>query len=167
MFVYTLILPWLFACAGSKEDSAKTIACGPSGTSQEECVIDSCAIDCLSIEASIDCCIETHGFGLEGDNLQRLLDDCTGDDCDPHLYISAEAALCVAQVHGLESGVGWCGGWFQSGSPANWMVSNRTYDGCAVGDPEMASITGDGIQIDARTGTKIATYEQYMSSICP
>lgn len=129
-------------------DDAEPAECGPEGESQEQCPVDECAAACSTVESGTGCCIDAHGWGLDGDDLDRLLAACSGDDCDPGIYISAEAALCVAQVNGLEPGIGWCGGYFDFVDGGAWYIRNTTYEGCP-GDP---TLEGDGLRIDARSG---------------
>ncbi|MDP2307251.1 MAG: hypothetical protein Q8P18_14590 [Pseudomonadota bacterium] len=63
-------------CALTREDAT------------ESCPVASCAIGCTSIEEGLRCCVETHGYGLEGDALAVLAADCEGAACDPDLYLT-------------------------------------------------------------------------------
>lgn len=156
-------LLFLAACDDlASPDSAGPEECGPEAEWQEQCFVDECAAACSTVASGTGCCIEAHGRGLDGDDVDRLLAACSGDDCDPSLYISAETALCIAQVNGLEPGVGWCGGYFDFVGGGAWYMRNTTYDGC----PDDTSMRGDGYQIDARTGVVIGEFESSLWVEC-
>lgn len=141
----TVLLFLTFSC-GVEGD-----VCGPEGPSEQWCPIDACAASCESVEAGTSCCLDAHGYGLSETSLERLLDDCVGDACDPEDYVSDAAALCIAQVNGLGSGVGWCGAGlvYNDADDVHWYVRNTTEGGCASGDPHTV---GDTLTVNARTG---------------
>ena len=130
--------------------------CGPEPLEEQaECPIAECARTCASVEEGLACCFEQGGYGLADRDLEELVAKCSGDSCDPRLYIDAETALCAAQVHGLASGVGWCGGYFQYGETPVWMIRNTTYDGCGTGTQD---VRGEGMAVDAATGIVTGWY---------
>jgi hypothetical protein len=131
------------------------VGCGlpptdPSVDASGECPLDPCAWTGVDTAAGIACCIDAHGRGLTGDAAEALAAGCQGAACDPSLYLSEEAAVCAAQVCGLSSGLGTCGGEFQlTEGGGSWTVYNVEED-CPPG----ANLCGGGdvVQIDARSG---------------
>jgi hypothetical protein len=150
-----ILLAWshLFACGGS--------TCGPAHTATAEgCPIDPCVAECTSKAAAIACCVDAHGRGLEGQSLDRLAYDCVGEACDPDRYLSEDAAICVAEAHGMESGIGACGSMFMS---RTWTVINQTWDGC----PDSPQARGQAVHIDGVTGELIDTGVVVADVDCP
>ncbi|MDP2308524.1 MAG: hypothetical protein Q8P18_21065 [Pseudomonadota bacterium] len=95
------------------------------------------------------------------------MSECSGTDCDPDQYLSPEAALCIAQVHGLESGIRWCGSSFEFfGTDETWTNRNTVVYGC-TDDREFGDVGYDVIQLDARTGAYMDTYEEIGLAECP
>lgn len=123
---------------------------------QETCATGSCEIDaCVestSVEEAVDCCIAAHGYGLEEADVERLESSCVGDACRPDQYLSSASALCIAQVHGLQAGIGDCAASFvevgADGTSFAWWVFNVHEQTCS-GDP----LSGDFIVIDAVSGS--------------
>jgi hypothetical protein len=155
-----LLLAWATGC-GTLGQTCKT-----EGPSEEWCPIDPCALECDSLRSGVGCCVDTHGYGLDGHDLEVLEATCSEDECDDSRYISAAAALCIAQVNGLGSGVGWCGATLTSlTTELSWLAANTVYDGCEVGSPNWER---DVVFVDARTGEAgpVSTlYEDLME--CP
>lgn len=142
--------------------------CGSAGESEAWCPIDACAMQCQSPEAGATCCIDAHGFGLDGADLDTLLSECIEEQCDPDLYISAESALCIGQVNGIGSGVGWCGaGFTMNGGEPTWIVMNTTRDDCATEDVEAGTMGGDGVELNARTGAVLGFATIMGTAECP
>lgn len=147
-----LVSVWLAGCASEKASSSAT--CGIPTSTNDECPVLTCAVqdECSSIEAATDCCIETFGYGLEGRDLDNLTEDCDGEDCDPASYISEQAAICIAQAHGLEAGVGWCGGAFVNSNPDfSWFVIN-TVEETECSEDGYGHTIGYEIAFNAKTG---------------
>jgi hypothetical protein len=114
---------------------------------------------CSSVATGRTCGVDANGLGnFDAYNLDRLTSDCSGADCDPGQYLGPEAALCIAQVHGLESGIRVCGSTFEfSRAEARWTNWNTVVYGCADGR-ETADVGYDVIQLDARTGAYMDTW---------
>lgn len=96
--------------------------CGTSAPSGSECPVDECAATCASVKAGIECCVASHGRGLEGEALDTLNSVC-GDaiSCDGSGLLGSEAAVCAAQVQGLPIGDSYCVAIF-SPAPGVWSV---------------------------------------------
>lgn len=159
----------LSSCAASQTDTGDDLdQCGPTSLAEEGCPIDPCAAECSSVASGISCCVEAYGRGNFDDfNLERLMDACSGSDCDPDLYLSPDAALCVAQVYGLESGIGWCGSSFDIvRDDAVWDALSTYLDECADGDDDLGDVGHDLIRIDARTGEYFAYADQIGLAEC-
>jgi hypothetical protein len=158
----------LLSCTGPPSDTGVgPPECGPQSVLEEGCPIDSCAAGCSSVEAGISCCIDTHGRGnFDANNLERLTNGCSGSNCEPEEYVSPRAALCISQVHGLESGVRWCGSTFEfSGDERTWTNRNTVSYECGDGR-EYGDTLYDVIQIDARTGAYMGTWEDIALVAC-
>lgn len=110
------------------------------------CTLHACAAQ--AGDAGISCCLAAEGRGLDEDAAADLADGCNPEtmSCDPEDYVSRAAAACIAQVAGLESGSGGCGGHFSVNGvegAAWWMILNEHGPDCS---------TGDCVQLDAVTG---------------
>lgn len=95
------------------------------------CPLDSCVQYDDDLDKAMACCIEAHGYGLTPEEAER----CAGD-CDPSDYLSAEAALCAAQVQGLPQGIGSCHSDFNpphDEGPGHWIATTRTGHPCVPG----------------------------------
>ncbi len=161
----------LWSCTASQpaaDENADARKCGPPSLAEEGCPIDACASGCSSVESGIACCAEAHGYGNFDDyNLERLTGACAGADCNEDLYLSPPAALCAAQVHGLESGIGWCGSTFEFvGHAATWMGINTGLNECVDGR-EFGDVGYDMIHIDARTGEYTDASQAVGIAECP
>jgi hypothetical protein len=110
--------------------------------------LDACTADCVDVAAAIACCITAHGRGDFGaDDAARLASNCSGEGCDQDLYLSADAAVCAAQVQGLVQGTSTCNPQFSiSNDQAAWLV-------VVIIDPD----TGLAMQLDALSGEFIIT----------
>lgn len=110
------------------------------------CSLHACATQ--AGDAGISCCLAAEGRGLDGDAAAELATDCDPEmmSCDPGDYVSKAAAVCIAQVAGLASGSGSCGGHFSVNGvegAAWWMILNEREPNCS---------SGDCVQLDAVTG---------------
>lgn len=119
------------------------------------CPVDPCASGTTSESAAVACCVSKHGYGLDAGAIEVLEYACSGDACDPDLYLSPEAALCAAQAYGLEPGLAECHARFEyrTDGTAVWFVRNVTTE-C----PPEANLCGGGefVEVDARTGAWLA-----------
>jgi hypothetical protein len=160
----------LWSCAASQPESGHDTAgsCGPQSLVEQGCPIDTCALECSSVATGMSRCLDTYRRGnFDAYNLDRLTSGCSGTDCDPDQYLSPEASLCIAQVHGLESGIRVCGSTFEfTGSDARWTNWNTVVYGCTDGR-EVADVGYGVIQIDARTGAYMDTLEMIGLAECP
>jgi hypothetical protein len=79
---------------------------------------------------------------------------CTGDACDPNLYLSEQTAICAAQGYGLSLGIAECTAIFSprdtSGASFNWTAHNVKERACIDGEWGLGS--GRTVTIDAVTG---------------
>lgn len=126
-------------------------ACGPTKVVDDAaCPVSACATECNDLESGSACCIETFGRGL-GDQIETLTVECEGESCDPALYISEEAAVCIAQVHGMSQGINDCAAAFQYDRTevSRWLAANELERECSGG---MGWSSGDIFLIDARSG---------------
>ena len=119
------------------------------------CALDPCVGD-TDTSAAVECCTQAHGRGLDAEATGVLEADCNGDECNPDQYLSGESALCAAQAHGLESGVGECFQSFgrQQSGEFFWSVRNITDRTCRGDD--VISSSGEMLYVDALTGAFIA-----------
>jgi hypothetical protein len=162
-----VFLLWSCTAFQSPTDDSGARECGPLSSSEEGCLIDVCASTCTSVESGIACCVESYGHGgFDDSNLERLLGGCSGDGCDQDLYLSPQAALCAAQVHGLESGIGWCGLTFEFlGDEATWIGVNTYVNECADGG-DSGDVGYNFLQIDARTGEYLQAWQEIGLAEC-
>ncbi len=129
-------------------------ACGTTGrdpatTEAPACEFDSCA-ETPSEPDGLACCIDAHGYGIEdADNLERLATSCQAEECDAGRYLSAAAAVCIAQSCGLPLGIGSCYARFEFGSSGpRWAVDNET----EICDDDHLCGGGDILRVQAETG---------------
>jgi len=90
-----------------------------------------------------------------------IQDECVADDnpC-PGTFISRDAALCIAELEGLEEGIAeWTASLVYNYSYHRpiWAVDNTTYE-------DECESRGDGLAIDAVTGEVLDSYG--WNSIC-
>jgi hypothetical protein len=153
-FIWKFVLIiWVTGCEQLSPSLAES--CGIQRSTNDECQVLTCAIEdeCSSIEDAVDCCFKQFGYGVEDNYLPYLLDDCNGDDCDPAKHISSQTAICIAQTHGLESGVGWCGGAFINNNPNfYWSIINTTEEIECTEDTDFGHKGGFEIFINSKTG---------------
>lgn len=126
--------------------------CGPTKVvDNAECPVSDCALECTDERSGTSCCVDEFGRGLSSDQLERLTSDCEGEACDASLYISDDAAVCIAQVNGLDQGIGACGAtfWYGSTDPSVWTVRNKLTTDCSDG---MGWSSGELFVIHATTG---------------
>lgn len=148
----------LFSAACSTGDSARESAT-PDGCTSEECALDACVTGGDTTEMR-ECCIASHGRGgLAGADSEALAASCSGEYCDEYRYLSEASARCVAQVHGLGTGIAECSARFAaqdtSGMEFTWMVWNVIDRACIDGEWGMGS--GETVTLDAATGEFISS----------
>jgi hypothetical protein len=163
MSIFVLLI--VHACGGvTGTPSTDECALKPLNL-DEACPISSCATECSSEAAAIECCVEGHGRGLSDDALEDLNENCTGDACEDSIYMSEAAALCLAQYNGLESGVDVCRAKLRlpEEEPALWEVWNTIRDQCTNGS---SSEENEIKLIDALAGKLIAEGTSYSDGIC-
>lgn len=151
-----MILILIIACHTAPDPSEP---CGiEDGPADASCTPHPCAIDCTSREEAVACCIRTEGFGVVEPWLDHQLDGCSsGVECDPNHYLSAGAALCIAQVYGLKPDVGGCVEHFMVGDVLiDWRVTS-------FGKCNATEIKGTLEEIDAVDGAEVAQGYEYVS----
>lgn len=158
----------LLACASTGADTASAETCPVSSSEVGACPLDACAQDCPTAEVGVACCVAAHGYGnFDAVNLDRLNAACEADECDPAPYLSPAAALCVAQVHRLEPGIGWCGASFDiSARGPQWTSRSTTLDTCE-GGAGFGDVGYDAVQIDAISGAFSAEWQEIGLAECP
>jgi len=148
MLATVVIFMVALGCSELEEET-----CGIPPSSNEECPVSSCAENCDDRVLGVLCCLDQFGYGLDHEDETILMEDCQGGTCDANKHISERAALCIAQVHGLESGVGWCGGAFANSNPFfRWSVINTTYESECTPDSEYFHKSSDLMYVDSLTG---------------
>jgi hypothetical protein len=134
----------LGACAAGGDRSAG--GWNPECPATPTCTLHACAAE--AGEDGIVCCIEAEGRGLDEEAAADLARSCDADtiSCDPADYISEAAAVCIAQVAGLQAGAGSCWGSLQvhaTDGQAGWLVQSESLPNCS---------TGHCLEVDAATG---------------
>lgn len=122
----------------------------------------SAGIEDSALPASeVELCLETYavaaGYDHGGEDLAAIESECLaegGSDCAAEDYISEDAALCLAEVYGLEEGIEpWSADLvFHHGD----MVPRWNVD--AVLASTGASQEGRGVAIAAATGDLVESY---------
>lgn len=165
----TPLLLSLLSCSGSKTE-ADPAECGPDTESEEWCPIDECALGCTSIKEGTACCLDAYGMGnFDEENLELLARGCTGDYCDQEQYISPAAAMCIAQVNGLGSGLGWCGSVIWAYGEDSYWSSYSLIENRCEGEEEgaLADIIYWAVDVDAFTGGDVSWGKIYALAECP
>ncbi len=150
-------VPLLGAClvsgCGTKEQ------CGldhpPSGSG---CWSNKCALSCGSTEEAVACCVRRGGRGVVQGSVALLGDSGWWDEGTPAAVLSPEAAMCIAQVHGLPSDV-LCGTSLvidvTSDAPM-WAVWGRhNLKDCGEGS-DFADVRSTIYYIDAMSGALVS-----------
>lgn len=142
--------------------------CGPEILEESAfCPLSTCAETCTDVEEAIACCVAEGGRGLDKWDAASLVETCTGDECDPAAYLSADAARCVAQVHGLSSGVATCAADFMY-IPGNAQYYVNNVDRLDCGTAERpASGSGSSRSIHAITGELLSEGHTSFDGECP
>ena len=158
-----LVVVGLSGCQGETEPSG--VLCVAPQEATEECPISDCAATCATRTEGVDCCIQTHGYGLEDVYYEHLVKVCEGEEeCDRDRYLSEAAALCIAQVHGL----GWCGGgFFEGDEDFIWSIINTLYESECAEAGMLGHNEGDRMTIDAVTGEVSGTSSIIGTFLCP
>lgn len=141
---------WAAVLNGCSSEANGT--CGVADAGSSECAVSACAQDCTDLRDAVKCCTAAGGYGLEDQDILTLRESCSGSSCDSTAHISAETALCVAQVYGLEAGIGYCGVLFvPSETSFTWLVSNTiTETQCTQGDQYFYR-SGEMVRIESQT----------------
>lgn len=145
-----------------------SVACLPqfndtAAPEDASCEAGSCPIDACA-DGDVQCCIAAHGRGLDADAAATLAESCVDPYCDAGQYLSEAAAVCIAQVYGLEPGVDHCGAGFEpadaTGAAFEFQVHNVTNHECVDGgwwfsrgqilwiDAISGELNGEGSYID-------------------
>lgn len=120
----------------------------------EACPFDECANTCSSPDEIVACCTERHGFGVTELQRAQIADYCAdgAHPCDPDTFVSADAAICIAQAGGLPPGQSSCqAALWPSGDRAEWLVISERESFCPEGGGYGESVE-DGLWVDAATG---------------
>lgn len=141
---YVVIAVLLGACATGGDQSAR--GWNPECPASPTCSLHACAAE--AGEDGITCCIEAERRGLDDEAAADLARSCDAAtmSCDPADYISEAAAVCIAQVAGLEVGAGSCWGSLQvhaADGQVGWLVQSESLPNCS---------TGHCLEVDAATG---------------
>ena len=146
LILFGVVLSPVESCTRGSVGAAETGWWNEECPETPTCTAHACAAQ--DGDAGIACCLASEGRGLDGDAAQELARACDPErmSCDPGDYVSEAAAVCIAQVAGLATGNGSCGGHFSvdgAEGAARWMILNELGPNCSEGDcVELDAVTG-------------------------
>lgn len=163
------LLPLLLLLAPEPACHSPAGNCGAVERGNDECPVDDCAESCQSIESGVACCIDHHGYGLDARDAEEVALSCTGEACSPDWHLTSQAAVCIAQVDGLDQGVGWCGAALVGeGDRWRWAVTNTTFETTCEPDDMYFFTSGTMVAVDSHTGAVAqGTTTTSATNLCP
>ena len=166
-------------CGVGASDSGDALAerCSPDRPAlmdapwEPYCQPEPCADECGSVDGAVQCCVDRYGRGVADPTWDGIsyLDD-PKDGCGPEVYapvefLSPRAAVCVAQVHGMSSGIWSCDVELSCSVTGvigpSYLVTNTTEDPCSLQVPGEGA--GESVLLDALSGVVQASGPTYYS----